>query len=257
MACDAQSVETLLVNTDKYYSLSHRQWLEWLCQLVINAAGTTVTAAINLAASNKMAALSDRNLEECRIAAFTAALFDAQHIINEIATQKYPALDRHDLMCATIAAYCAAAGGSAQTVETLSVGNGYFKLSQRNDTLAIDAVICAAGGGTCTAVTAVALSPGITGMSERHLKEVICAVINNATTPPGCSVPTGLTAVWQLSTQTIVTWDVPPAGIVSTQVWRSSDNVTFILAATVAAPGVTTTLLASVSAPYVKIRFCL
>ncbi len=255
MACDAQSVETLLVFSDKYYSLSHRQWLEWLAQLVINAAGITVTAAINLAATRKMAALSDRNLEECRIAVFTAALFDAQSIINEIATQKYPSLDRHDLMCATIAAYCAAAGGSAQTVETLSVGNGYFKLSQRDDTLAIDAVICAANSVNCTNVTAVALSVGITGMSDRHLKEVICAVSSSTAVP--CSVPTGLAASWQVDTTTIVTWDALPAKITKTEVWSSSDNITFVLSATVAAPGVTTTLSASGTAPYVKIRFCI
>ncbi len=74
--------------------------------------------------------------------------------------------------------------------------------------------------------------------------------------PPGCTVPTGLAAAWQLDTTTIVTWDVPPAGNDYTEVWSSTDNVTFVLAATVAAPGITTTLLASVAAPYVKIRFC-
>lgn len=71
-----------------------------------------------------------------------------------------------------------------------------------------------------------------------------------------CPVPTGLTAIWQIDTTTIVTWNALPAGVISTEVWSSTDNITFALAATVAAPGVTTTLGASATAPYVKVRFC-
>lgn len=241
MACDAKSVETLLVNTDKYYQLSQRQGLEWLAQLVTSIGSLTVTQAINLAASNKMAALSDRQLEECRLAVFTAALYDAQTLVTEMATQKYATLDRHDLLCAAIAAYCGGSAGSAQTVENLSVGDGYFKLSERDDdVLALDAVICDANSTHCTSIFALHLRGGITGMSERHLKEIICACINNVATP---QPPGSFTAVPQSDGSIVVTWPTPGGGVGTTQVWISTDGgVTFTQVCTVAAPGTTCTV---------------
>lgn len=58
---------------------------------------------------------------------------------------------------------------------------------------------------------------------------------NPAVNPP---VPTGLTFLMNTgATQATATWNAPPAGVTSTEVWTSSDNVTYTLAATVNAPG--------------------
>lgn len=108
--------------------------------------------------------------------------------------------------------------------------------------------------------------PGILGLTPGICIEIRSCTAAGLCSPPvgtgtqtgggTCPVPTGLTAVWQVDTTTIVTWDAPPAGVISTEVWSSSDNITFALVATVAAPGTTTTLGAAATAPYVKIRFC-
>lgn len=71
------------------------------------------------------------------------------------------------------------------------------------------------------------------------------------------NAPTGFT--WVLNGANVdAGWNAPPAGVVSTELWTSSDGITFTKATTVAAPGVT----ASVAAPgagntiYGQIRFC-
>ncbi len=71
--------------------------------------------------------------------------------------------------------------------------------------------------------------------------------------PPAPPVPTGLAAVW--TGTTAVSWDPVPAGAGYTEVWSSTDNITFVLSDTVNFPGTTSTLSGSCAAPYVKIRF--
>lgn len=50
-------------------------------------------------------------------------------------------------------------------------------------------------------------------------------------------VPYNYTFNLTSSTNAQATWATPPSGVVSTEVWTSTDNITYTLAATVAAPG--------------------
>lgn len=77
---------------------------------------------------------------------------------------------------------------------------------------------------------------------------------------PPVPPPAPATFTWvqnTLGTLNVATWAAPPVGATSTELWTSADDVTYVLAATVAAPGVT----ASVAAPtgdtikYAKARY--
>ena len=76
-------------------------------------------------------------------------------------------------------------------------------------------------------------------------------------TPPVCPVPTGLAATANNDTTVTLTWNAVPAGVDYTEIWTSTDNVTFSLADEVAAPATTTLLPPQSTFPlYVEIRFC-
>lgn len=77
---------------------------------------------------------------------------------------------------------------------------------------------------------------------------------------PGSKTPTPSGFTWvqnTLGTLCVATWDVPPPFCNSTELWTSSDDITYVLAATVAAPGITS----SVASPtgdtikYAKVRW--
>lgn len=53
-------------------------------------------------------------------------------------------------------------------------------------------------------------------------------------------------------------WNVPPSGVISTQLWTSSDGITFTLESTIAAPDTTTTSPAPATGvvKYAQIRWC-
>lgn len=55
------------------------------------------------------------------------------------------------------------------------------------------------------------------------------------------TAPTGFTfASNPAFTAVVASWDTPPAGIIQTEVWTSTDNITFVQSAIIAAPGNTT-----------------
>ncbi len=72
----------------------------------------------------------------------------------------------------------------------------------------------------------------------------------------GTPTPTGFT--WVIPPASVnpqAQWDAPPAGVTATEIWTSSDNITFVLTDTVAAPGVSATETLTSSPMYAKIRF--
>lgn len=82
---------------------------------------------------------------------------------------------------------------------------------------------------------------------------------------PAIATPTGL--AWTINNQgtlTATSWNAPPAGVASTEIWTSTDNVTFTLEQTVAAPGSSSATITPPTYPgypgigtkYMKIRFC-
>lgn len=73
---------------------------------------------------------------------------------------------------------------------------------------------------------------------------------------PVPATPTGFT--WVISgANAVAGWNAPPVGVVNTEVWTSTDGVTYTLAGTVAAPGTSfsTTAPASPNALWAEIRF--
>jgi hypothetical protein len=266
MACDAQSVETLSVTTDKYYELSERQWLECLANLfgviaVIPVGLPLETKAVALAYSLGYPKLSDVQLEQALLAAFTASAFDAQSIVNEIQKQGYDKLSHADLRRAIIAAYCGGTAGSAQTVETLAINTDKLgRLSENDVDLGIEAVICAANSTQCLPPSLLNWSGKWTELSDRGLREILAALAQYVAvvTPPIPTTPTGFVFASNITFANVVAgWDVPPAGITGTEVWTGTDGITYALATTVAAPGVTNNqaIPAIGNSIYAKIRW--
>ncbi len=90
---------------------------------------------------------------------------------------------------------------------------------------------------------------------------LLCQIASNGISGGGGDTPAGFTFdIFQLvaglaSAYSVAGWTVPPAGAISTELWTSTDNVTFVLSATVAAPG-NSAIVESGSSPfYGKIRF--
>lgn len=75
--------------------------------------------------------------------------------------------------------------------------------------------------------------------------------------PGRMPIPTGFTFTLSGS-NAIASWNPPPSQVLSTQVWTSTDNVTYSLAATVAAPGTSATLTGPTPGTtlYCKIAWC-
>lgn len=74
--------------------------------------------------------------------------------------------------------------------------------------------------------------------------------------PTPIPAPTGFT--WVTSGgNAIASWNAPPAGVFSTELWTSTDNITFSLAATVVTPGTSATVAGPAAGQtiYAKIRF--
>lgn len=74
--------------------------------------------------------------------------------------------------------------------------------------------------------------------------------------PTPIPAPTGFT--WVVSgANAIASWNAPPAGVFSTELWTSTDNITFSLAATVVTPGTSATVAGPSAGQtiYAKIRF--
>lgn len=77
----------------------------------------------------------------------------------------------------------------------------------------------------------------------------------------GGDTPTGFT--WTIlqqqaglaSAYSIASWNVPPAGVISTELWTSTDDIIYVLSATTAAPGVSAVVESGSSPFYGKIRF--
>lgn len=94
------------------------------------------------------------------------------------------------------------------------------------------------------------------GMSCDAQSQIDAAVAGIVPAPP--STPTGF--LWQIApagTTVVATWDVPPATVASTELWTSADDITYALAGTVAAPGVTVSHASPAvgAALYAKIRW--
>lgn len=84
--------------------------------------------------------------------------------------------------------------------------------------------------GTCTLLT-------LTGTFAGTSVTALVRPVRNVKSPPS-------NFQWTLisSTQAQATWDTPPAGVTSTELWTSTDGVNYSLAATVAAPGTSATV---------------
>lgn len=255
MACDVGTVENLLA-ANGYFRLSQRDTLMCLAGVFAVTAGITAQQGVTNAASNGYAKLSDLQLDEALLAALSASACDAQTLVNQSRTQKYPSLSRWEILLAQIASWCAVSGGTAQASETLLAANGYFKFSRDDAEKALLAVNCS---GSCSAQTLLtqAYSRGMAALSERSLKEVLLAAACAAgATPP---TPTGFAYTLAADGSVInVTWDALPGSVTKTEVWTSSDNVTFALETTVNSPGTSTTsaVPAASATKYAKIRWC-
>ena len=86
---------------------------------------------------------------------------------------------------------------------------------------------------------------------------LLCQFANGMGTVP--AVPTGfLFAIDPGGAVVNATWDKPPISIAYTELWTSTDNITFNLANTVLAPGASTTVAAPAAGTnlYGKIRWC-
>jgi len=111
------------------------------------------------------------------------------------------------------------------------------------------------GAGTCTAIySSVDTVLELFGAAGTMVTATVINCSCGICVPP----PTQLHLQTQADGMTVaVTWDVPPAGVTATEVWTSTDNITFALLTTVAAPGATANATAQAigSFLYVKLRW--
>jgi hypothetical protein len=92
-------------------------------------------------------------------------------------------------------------------------------------------------------VKAAKCFPCVPRGSRRWVKAyLLCQFANKPTIP--APPPLGFTFLPSDTTgvTVVATWAAPPAGVISTEVWTSTDNITYVLAATVASPGTTASL---------------
>lgn len=105
------------------------------------------------------------------------------------------------------------------------------------------------------ATTATALPPRLL---QAYLDDAIATGSGGGIIPPTVPpTPTGFAFASNITfTFVVATWDIPPAGVVSTELWTSTDNITFNLAQTLGAPTATANVAipAIGSSIYAKIR---
>ncbi len=213
-----------------------------------------------LSSGKDFQALSDHDLVVCvcELLREIDAITDSPSTIM-LAGEDFQELDANALLVAQTELMREIAGVTSSPSALLLSGKLFQELSPRNLYLAIVELFREWKGSTASPSTLLASGKDFYQCADRDLQIIIAELLRqkgSGPPTPTCTVPTGLTAAWQLDTTTIVTWDVPPAGNDYTEIWTSTDNITFVLSASVAAPAITVTLPASVAAPYVKIRFC-
>lgn len=107
-----------------------------------------------------------------------------------------------------------------------------------------------------------ALANCLTCIAPNRLKTIKAYLAGQYATAgaPPIATPTGFSFTLNFAGPTTTTsWDATPAGITKTEIWTSSDGVTFVLEQTVNAPTTTTN---AITAPaigatkYAKIRWC-
>lgn len=97
--------------------------------------------------------------------------------------------------------------------------------------------------------------------SEKEQDEVKSYLLCQYANKPKAPTPTGLTLSLSVDGLTLTTsWDALPAGVTTTQIWTSSDGITYALEQTIAAPAVTTNLItppATGATKYVELKWCI
>ena len=253
MACDAASVQSL-VATSGLTKLSDRTLLAVVANLY-GLSGVSATTAEATAMANGYARLSDLGLWQCFLAAICTGTCDAKTLDALAASNGYEKLSDRALFEGMVAE--AAGGATATALVASEVANGYEKPSERG---LLEALVANACSGSCSAASlmATAMANGYDQLGRRELLKCILAVIckNGGVTPITPPGPTLTNFLWVprsgsgVSSQAIGSWDPPPAGFTGTELWTSADNITYVLAGTVAAPG--TNLAFSVAAGTVR-----
>lgn len=110
-------------------------------------------------------------------------------------------------------------------------------------------------------VRAAKCFPCVPKQARRWVKAyLLCQGVNKPGGFFGIPTPTGFTFLPSDTTgvTVVASWNAPPSGITATEVWTSTDNITYALAATVAGPGTTAALTYSSTVHvlnYCKIRW--
>jgi hypothetical protein len=108
-------------------------------------------------------------------------------------------------------------------------------------------------------VKAAKCLPCVPKQARRWIRTYLLCQVANGGQMAALPAPTGFTFLPSDTTgvTVVATWNAPPAGITATEVWTSTDNITYALAATVAAPGTTASVAYSATVHvlnYCKIR---
>jgi hypothetical protein len=135
--------------------------------------------------------------------------------------------------------------GSSQFLVNIQAGVCYNVCWGANEVSAFLAVsgqtFQSSGAGTCTALwsstdTTLLLTGTVAGST-------VTAQINSCSCGICSPRPINFTFANNLvGGTTTANWNAPPAGVTATQLWTSSDNITYNLVATVAAPGTSATV---------------
>ncbi len=204
MACDAQTLETLAY-AQGLPALSERDFLICLAGAFLASAGINAQTAVDNAAANNYAGMTDLELDQALLAVFTAPTISAQDLVTAIATQGDDKLDRRDVLLAQVAAFCANGMTTAQAIQTLLCSDGYLAFSAFDDRRAF----LSGAGGTAQQLIDQAYASGCGRLSERQLKEILVVTASSVIVPP--VVPPVITGQVILAGSPVVMPDVTVA----------------------------------------------